>query len=336
MKKKKNNFLLFLYIKVLTFIYLNDNMYITEEEERVKDMGKIILKENNNLINKQIIDRYLNYIDVCSNTSRAYEVGLRQFTEYIKEKGINIPTRDNIIEYRDYLIEKHKPKTVNLYLTALKNFYSWLEYEEITKNITKNIKNIKLESIHLKRGLSKEEIVDVLNSCKDLRETLLIKLMITCALRVNEVCNIQLSDFFNDNGVVMLKVLGKGRQGLKQDVVKIDDRIYELIKEYVNQYGIKDYLFVSTSNNSLGKSISTTAMRKIVNNIFKRANLDMEMLSPHSTRHTSVELALESGLSIQEVSQMVRHKNIQTTIVYSKELEKRNSKFANVLADMIF
>ena len=257
-------------------------------------------------------------------------------TKPLKEKGINIPTRDNIIEYRDYLIEKHKPKTVNLYLTALKNFYSWLEYEEITKNITKNIKNIKLESIHLKRGLSKEEIVDVLNSCKDLRETLLIKLMITCALRVNEVCNIQLSDFFNDNGVVMLKVLGKGRQGLKQDVVKIDDRIYELIKEYVNQYGIKDYLFVSTSNNSLGKSISTTAMRKIVNNIFKRANLDMEMLSPHSTRHTSVELALESGLSIQEVSQMVRHKNIQTTIVYSKELEKRNSKFANVLADMIF
>ena len=320
---------------VLTNSDNNDIIFITRKE-RVKDMEKMIFKENNNLMNKKIVARFLEYIDVSGNTSRAYEVGLKQFAEYINEKDINMPTRENIIEYREYLMKNYKPKTVNLYLTSLKNFYSWLEYEEITKNITKNIKNIKLETIHLKRGLSREEIVDVLNSCRDLRETLLIKLMITCALRINEVCNIQLSDFFNDNGVVMLKILGKGRQGLKQDVVKIDDRIYQMIKEYVEQYGIKDYLFVSTSNNSLGKSISTTAMRKIVNNIFKRANLDMEMISPHSTRHTSVELALESGMSIQEVSQMVRHKNIQTTIVYSKELEKRNSNFANVLADIVF
>ena len=82
--------------------------------------------------------------------------------------------------------------------------------------------------------------------------------------------------------------------------------------------------------------MSTTSLRKIINNLFKRANLDMDKLSPHSTRHTSVELALESGIPIQEVSEFVRHKNISTTMIYAKELNQRNSKIANTLGDVIF
>ena len=61
----------------------------------------------------------------------------------------------------------------------------------------------------------------------------------------------------------------------------------------------------------------------------------MSRLTTHSTRHTSVELALESGMSIQEVCEMARHSNISTTMIYSKEIKQRESSFANILTDCV-
>jgi site-specific recombinase XerD len=302
-------------------------------------MENIIIKENNELKELEIhglIEKYLNYIDVSSNTERTYNVGLLQFSAYLKENNIKTPTREDVINFREELKTEHKPNTVNTYLVSVKNFYSWLEYEGIAKDITKKIKGIKLERIHLKRGLTKDEIQEVLSVCKDTREELLIKLMITCGLRINEVSNIRLSDFYKDHDVVMLKVLGKARNGLKQDSVKIDDRLFELIKKYCEEWEVKDYLFYSTSNNNTGGKLTTTSLRRIIMALFRRANLDMDMLTPHSTRHTSCEMLLDKGVPVQEVSQFLRHKSISTVMVYARELDQRKSQSANMLGDLVF
>lgn len=299
-------------------------------------MNNIEVKKNDNLVIEPLIQRFLNYIDVSENTTKAYNVGLIQFNEYLKANNIKEPTREDIIEFREYLLETHKPKTVNLYLIAVKNFYSWLEYEGITKDISKKIKGIKLEQRHLKRGLSQEEIKRVLGVCKDIREELLVKLMITCGLRCNEVVNIEIQDFYKDGDAIMLKVLGKGRDGLKQDLVRIDNRLFELIKEYCKEYNVTDYLFTSTSNHNTNGKLTTKTIRYIITNLFKKAELDMEMISCHSTRHTSCELALESGLDLREVSEFMRHKSLQTTLIYAKELEQRNSVVSTTIGNYVF
>lgn len=300
-------------------------------------MQELVLNENKKIIVKDYIERFLDFIDVSDNTIKTYNVGLLQFIQYLKDHNIQEPTREDIIDFREYLKEEQlKPNTINAYLIAIRNFYNWLEYEGITKDITKKIKGIKLERKHLKRGLSVEEIKKVLSVCKDIREELMIKIMINCGLRCNEVVNIQLADFYNDKGVVMMKVLGKARGGLKQDSIKIDNRLFELIQEYVKQYDIRDYLFVSTSNHNTNGKLTTKTIRYIVKNLFERAGLDMEMLTAHSTRHTTCELLLEKGMPIQEVSEFMRHKNINTTIIYSKELDARNSQASNILCDEIF
>ena len=300
-------------------------------------MQELVLNENKKIIVKDYIERFLDFIDVSDNTIKTYNVGLLQFIQYLKDHNIQEPTREDIIAFREYLKEEQlKPNTINAYLIAIRNFYNWLAYEGITKDITKKIKGIKLERKHLKRGLSVEEIKKVLSVCKDIREELMVKIMINCGLRCNEVVNIQLEDFYDDKGVVMMRVLGKARGGLKQDSIKIDNRLFELIQEYVKQYDIKDYLFVSTSNHNTNGKLTTKTIRYIVKHLFERAGLDMEMLSTHSTRHTTCELLLEKGMPIQEVSEFMRHKSINTTIVYSKELDARNSQASNILCDEIF
>lgn len=305
-------------------------------------MNELLVNSNysvntpNKINYEDLINKFLNYIDVSDNTLETYKRCLKQFWIYIQENNILNPTRDDILSWKEYLMENNKPNTVNLYLVSVKNFFKWLEYEEITKDITKNIKSIKVEKRHIKRGLSKEEIKKVVQTCQDKREALMIKLMITCALRANELVNIRLSDFYTEYGVTLLKVMGKGRDGQKIDIVKVDDRIVELIKEYCKEYEVKDYLFTSTSNNNKGGKLNTITIRRIITGLFKRANLEMDRLSTHSTRHTSCELALEDGMPIQEVSEMMRHSNLNTTMIYSREIKQRESKFANILADNLF
>lgn len=288
------------------------------------------------IIIKDYVERFLNYIDVEEKTRDTYKIALKQFCGYLISKGINTPTRDEIIEYREFLKENHKPTTVNSYLIAIRNLYNYLEYEGITKDITKNIKGIKLEQKHLKRGLSKEEISKVLNVCKDNRERLMVKMMINLGLRCNELVNIQLEDFYDDKGVIMLKVLGKARNGLKQDSIKVDNRLFYMISDYVREYSITDYLFTSTSNHNKNGKLTTKTIRLTITNLFKKADLDMNMLSTHSTRHTTCELLLENGVDIREVSEFLRHKSLSTTLIYSKEINQRNSMTSNVLADMLF
>lgn len=291
---------------------------------------------NGEIVVKDYVEKFLNYIDVEEKTRDTYKIALKQFCGYLMSKGINTPTRDEIIEYREFLKENHKPTTVNSYLIAIRNLYSYLEYEGITKDITKNIKGIKLEQKHLKRGLSKEEISKVLDVCKDNRERLMVKMMINLGLRCNELINIQLEDFYDDKGVIMLKVLGKARNGLKQDSIKVDNRLFDMISDYVREYSITDYLFTSTSNHNKNGKLTTKTIRLTITNLFKKADLDMNMLSTHSTRHTTVELLLENGVDLREVSEFVRHKSLNTTLVYSREINQRNSQTSNVLADMLF
>jgi len=299
-------------------------------------MNKIMIKEESQLKVEDYVKRFLDYIDVSPKTIETYKIALRQFTSYLDRNNISNPTREQIIEYREQLKEYLKPTTVNSYLIAIRNLYQWLEYEEITKDITKNIKGIKLENRHLKRGLSLEEISKVLSVCKDTREELLVKLMINLGLRCNEVVNIELNDFYDDKGIIMLKVLGKARDGLKQDPIKVDNRLFELIKKYVKEYDIQDYLFVSNSNHNHNGKLTTKTIRYIITNLFKKAELDMSKLSTHSTRHTTCELLLENGMPIQEVSEFLRHRQVSTTLVYSKELDQRNSLASNKLADIMF
>lgn len=286
---------------------------------------------------QRLKEDFLGYQDVCSNSVETYNRALKQFCSYLEENNITKPTREDIINWREELKETHKPTTINGYLIAVRNFFKYLEYKGIYENITENVKGIKLESNHLKRGFTQDELKKILDVCENDREKIITLLTFSCALRSSEVVNIRLEDFYLDNGVVMLKVLGKGRDGYKQDSVKIDSRLLELIKRYIKENEVKDYLFTSSSNRSKGMKLNTKTIRQEFRKLFKKANIeDIDNVSFHSFRHASVTISLENGMSIQEVSEAVRHKSIATTMIYKNELDKRNSTFSNSLCDIVF
>lgn len=297
-------------------------------------MDNLVLNEKKEIRIKDYIDKYLDYIDVSSNTIDTYNVGLLQFNQYLLDSNITQPTREDIINFREELRKEHKPTTVNTYLIAIRNFYSWLEYEGITKDVTKKIKGLRISNEHKRNALTLEQCKLVLENVANIREKVIFLLATTCGLRANELVNIRLQDFKLNQGKICLYVLGKARD-FKEDFVIVDASLYQIIEQYVKEYNITDYLFVSTSNHNTNGKLTTKTMRLIIKDMFKRVGIEGSEYSLHSCRHTFATLSIMSGKDIREVSQAMRHKSITTTTIYLHDMEKLNNQCSNSVTNAI-
>lgn len=294
--------------------------------------------DSNVIANKNyLIMRYLNYIDVSSTTQKEYYSGLKMFFEYCRQNNINDIERKTIIEYRDHLRNEGKSaNTINLYLVSVKNFFKWLEFEGIYKDVTKNIKAMPVQSTHIRESLDVEQVKELLKFCQDDKERLIISLAVTTGIRCNEMCNIRVQDIVNKNGINCLYILGKARQGMRTDYVVISDDILSQIKQYIKAHNVTEYLFTSNSNNSKGQALSTRSMRDIVNKIYERAGIKNSNLVFHSLRHSFCNINLKNGNDITEISKAMRHRNITTTMRYVKDIEAENNKCFSTVNDLLF
>lgn len=295
-------------------------------------MNEMVNRTNLNIY--ELKEKYLNYIDVSDNTVKTYEVGLLQFINYLQQNDISFPQRKDIINFRNYLEQYHKPTTVNSYIVAVRNFFAWLEYEGFAKDIAKNVKGMKVSNEHKRLSLTVEQCKEVLGNVKDLREKVLFLLATTCGIRANEIVNIRVEDFKEKEGKVCLYLLGKGRD-YKQDYVIITPDILDLIKEYIKVYNISDYLFVSSSNNNKNGKLTTKTIRLMIKDMFARVGIVGDEYSCHSLRHTFATLSIQGGKDIREVSQALRHKNIQTSMIYLHDLERLNNQCSYAVAGAI-
>lgn len=280
-------------------------------------------------------DEYLSYIDVSNNTVETYDVGIKQFLLYLKENNITNPTREDVLSFRRWLSLNHSVATVNGYLIAVRNFFKFLEFKGVYKNITENVKSLKDTDIHKREALDIETCLKLINNAKDDREELLLTLFITCGLRVNEMANIRLEDIKYENGQYRLYVLGKGRNA-KTDFVIVPNYVFGKIQAFVEKNNITDYLFVSTSNNNNGGQLHPASIRRIINGIFERMGIKSETIVVHSLRHSFATISIESGEDIREVSRAMRHKSVAVTERYLHDLDAKNNKCSNLVASKLF
>lgn len=270
-------------------------------------------------------NEYLKYIDASDKTVETYDVGIRQFIYFMQGMSIEQPTRDDILLFREYMLAQgSKVATINTYLISLRTFFSFLEYNGIYKNITENVKSLKDTELHKRSALTIEQCQEVLNQAQSLREKLLFYIVLSCGLRANEIVNIRLDDFVLEQGKCRLYVLGKGRDS-KTDYVNVPIEVMNLLNEYVKEYKITDYLFVSTSSNNFGGKLTTRSIERIINKMYELAGIKNPSITLHSLRHTFGTIAITNGEDIRDVSKAMRHKSVVTTERYLHDLDMQNN-----------
>lgn len=275
------------------------------------------------------------------------------YEKFLADNGKNFLSADRniFIEYKKFLSNTVKPATGRLYLTVVKLFIKWLASvdSEIT-DYASDVSNIKIDSTsHAKDALTADEGRKLLASLnikddseKNLRNRAMITLMITLGLRTVEITRLDVGDIVTLRGELFLQIFGKGRSG-KNDFVMLPSKCHELIQDYLavreklhGKPTAKAPMFVSTSRSNKGQRLQATAISRIAKLALIDAGFNSPRLTAHSLRHTAATLMISSGADIAAVQKVLRHKSINTTMIYRHDLDLFSNRAVNLAVDSLF
>ncbi len=302
--------------------------------------------ENSAVFGEKLMERFVKFAGVAEKSATTYLVALRQMFNYFSENNIKAPARENLENWRDLLIDGEKSaSTIQLYITSAKLFFRWLALENIYPNIADNLKSrVRISHEHKKDALTAKQAKALLksakgkNSLKDKRNAAIIALMLTSGLRTIEICRADVNDIRTVGGATFLYVQGKGRSE-KAESVRIAPQVLTLIKSYLKARGKieKDSaLFVSTSRRCKNARLDTQTIRKTVKALLRGIGLDNSRLTAHSLRHTAATTMILAGVELPKVQMVLRHKNINTTMIYNNAVERLKNTAELSAANAIF
>lgn len=292
---------------------------------------------------------WINSLDVAPASIESYKRSIKQFVDFIVDCGQKKPRREDIIVFRNYLVDIDlKPTTVQMYIQAIKLFFKWTELKGIYPNIANQIKGSKLDHAHKKDPLTSKQANNLVtgidtSTLEGKRDYAMIALMLTSGLRTIEVQRAKIEDLRTVADFTALFVQGKGRQE-KTDYVKVVDEVGEALRDYLDARGQKlgralkasEPLFASVSNRNSNGEMTTRSISRIAKTHLIESGVNSSRVTAHSLRHTAATLNLLSGSSIEETQQLLRHTNINTTMIYSHAIERAKNNSENRIAATIF
>jgi len=335
------------YKKAITQPHLHNNAYTRIKEAYcmenaivVTDRAELAQSES---LSAEIFTKWIEYIDAKPKTIETYTRNIKQFLRYLQVNEISRPARSDVIAYREELKATKKPSTVQGYLMAVKLFFQWTEQEGLYPDIAKHIKGAKLDTEHKKDYLTSKQVARLLgsidrHSLKGLRDYAIIALMITSGLRTIEVARANIEDMRTVADFTALYIQGKGHEE-RTAYVKIAEPVEDAIREYLKARGRSDKsepLFVSDANRNAGGRMTTRSISRIAKDSLIAAGLESDRLTAHSFRHTTATLNLLNGGTVEETQQLLRHTNINTTLIYSHALERAKNNSEARVAKAIF
>jgi site-specific recombinase XerD len=300
----------------------------------------------------QAIDLYLENLDLKTLSIKNYKGILNNYGLYLKSRNIRYPRRSEVINYRTYIYDKGLSNTtIQKHMVVIKSFYRWARLNQsyhkldecFINDISEGVKGARVEQIYRKEPLSLEQLNKLYEVSMpksgdiiELRNHAMILLMIVTGLRTVEVSRAKLKDISILEGKIpILYVQGKGRDG-KDEFVKLPMIVLDAINEYKRKRTDKNkYLFTRHQKEADDKPLSRDFIGKMIKKMLLKAGIDSPKITPHSLRHTVAHLNLKNGGSIESTQQLLRHKNIETTMIYAHNIRRVEDLSEERIANML-
>ena len=294
--------------------------------------------EHSDILSVQVLNSFYSYLDVSAVTLKAYRAGIRQFMAYLNISNVQTPKRENVVMFKQALLAAgRKASTVALYLAALRRFFDWCETTGLYPNITRGVKSPKQERGHKRDALSGAQLKECLLGMtrkgeQGLRDKAIFLLMATCGLRTIEVTRANVGDIHEVQGEPVLFVQGKGRCD-KKEFVKLSEPVMAAIREYLEargQVSEEAPLFASCSR------LTTRTVSSVAKSAMVSAGYNSRRLTAHSLRHSAATLAIQAGMTLQDVQSFMRHSSISVTTIYLHDVNRLKSQCENAITAAIF
>lgn len=261
-------------------------------------------------------------IEGCSEKSlKYYRATIEAMLEKVEKEVKHIVT-DDIREYlTDYQKNKNTSKvTIDNIRRILSSFFSWLEDEDyILKSPVRRIHKVKAGT-NIKETYSDESLELMRDKCNEIRDLAIIDMLASTGMRVGEMVLLNRSDIdFNERECI---VFGKGS---KERVVYFDARTKIHLKNYLESR-IDDNQALFVSLKAPYKRLKIGGVEVRLREFGKR--LGVQKVHPHKFRRTLATMAIDKGMPIEQLQQLLGHSKIDTTLQYAM-VKQSNVKIAH-------
>ncbi|MDR2644768.1 MAG: tyrosine recombinase [Endomicrobium sp.] len=272
--------------------------------------------------NSKQIDSFVKYLkgerNFSKHTLRAYTRDMFDFAMFLKNKELllsNVSKYDVRVFFEEISNKKLSKATLSRKFTILRTFYKFLTINKVIKQSPiQNMPGIKKDK-KMPLFLTETEMQQLLNLKNvKLRDRAMIEFLYSCGLRIEELMslNIKNVDFISN----IVTVVGKGN---KERIVPIGNKCIEALLNYIKER--REAGFSCDINSPMFLNDRATRMdqrtaRRIVYKLFIKANI-LKKASPHTLRHTFATHILDRGCDIRSVQEMLGHKNLSTTQIYT-------------------
>ena len=240
------------------------------------------------------------------NTIDVYLSGVRIFIDFIQKHKVKNVTSDTLEQfYKFAAIDLNYGYSMMKQLLASVKFL----YHEVLKEPIDFDFNIKMKKPStIPEVLSVEEVQRFLNTFTNLKHKSIFTLCYSAGLRVGEILNLKISDI--DSNRMQIRV--HQAKGKKDRYSLLSPKVLVLLRQYVTEYNPKVYLFEGQNGGKYSSASIQNLMRKHrkLANIKKRA-------TPHTLRHSFATHLLDSGTDIRFIQELLGHKHISTTQIYT-------------------
>lgn len=238
-----------------------------------------------------------------NSTIQKYLRDIKAFYTFIGEEPV---TKEAVMRYKQHLMERYKPSSVNSMLAAVNRFLKevgWLDC------VVKAVK-VQRQTFRAKeRELSKEEYIRLLKAAKrqhNIRLYMLMQAICSTGIRVSELQFITVEALKDGHAIVSMK--GKTR------IVLLPSALCRELKEYVRGQGIKTgSIFITKTGRPMDRSNILHEMKALC----EEAKVDRNKVFPHNLRHLFACLFYRVEKDLSRLADLLGHSNVNTTRIYT-------------------
>ena len=261
-------------------------------------------------------------VEGCSEKTLAYyRKTVQDMLDGIGKTAQQITTDDLRGYLSDYQEQRGAGKvTIDNIRRILSSFFSWLEDEDyILKSPARRIHKVKTAKV-VKDTYTDEALERMRDGCGNLRDLAIIDMLASTGMRVGELVLLNREDInFEERECV---VLGKGN---KERVVYFDARTKIHLLNYLDsRQDASPALFVGLR--APHGRLSIGGVETMLRTLGKA--LSIPKVHPHKFRRTLATTAIDKGMPIEQVQQLLGHQKIDTTLRYAM-VKQQNVKQAH-------
>lgn len=258
---------------------------------------------------------YLDKSNFSKNTIDSYYFAVKQFYQQYNEVN-----KKNLKEYKIWMIDNYKPKTVNLRLRAINYYLDFIQKGNLKLPFVKIQQKTFLENVisevdynYLKNCLKKD----------DIDWYMVIRFLAATGARVSELIQFKVEhvklgyiDIYSKGG--KLRRIYIPKQLKNEALYWLSARNQESGFIFLNKYG---------------ERITTRGISGQLKKFAKKYDINPAVVYPHSFRHRFAKNFLSKCNDIAFLADLMGHESIETTRIYLRKTSTEQQELVDTLID---